>query len=167
MGNNIERSSGIGYKREKLLFKDMIMAVYHDVKVARSFMGKLDHNGDLLGELTQVCIDNKISLGRVEAIGAVKRARVGYYNQNSFEYEFLDFDRHLEIVGLMGNVSVRDGKPIIHAHVSLSDSEGNSFGGHLAEGTEIFACEFIITEYEGPKYSRGFDDVTKLPLWQM
>ena len=143
------------------------MAIYHTLDSNKSFMGKLEHGKDLLTELTGVCAENSIKLGRVEAIGAVKKARIGYYDQDSLKYEFIEFDKHLEIVSLIGNISLRDDKPIIHAHICLSDSEGKCFGGHLAEGTEIFACEFTINQYNGPEYVRGLDDVTKLPLWDM
>ncbi len=61
------------------------MAVFSEVRAGRCFMGKLDHGADLLAELTGVCEQNDIRLGRVEAIGAVQKARVGYYEQKSRE----------------------------------------------------------------------------------
>ena len=56
---------------------------------------------------------------------------------------------------------------MVHAHVTLSDEQGNAFGGHLAPGTVIFACEFVIQELAGDALTRGFDEQTGLPLWQM
>ena len=35
---------------------------------------------------------------------------------------------------------------MVHAHVTLGDAEGRAFGGHLAAGTPVFACEFVIQE---------------------
>lgn len=143
------------------------MAAYEELKPVKTFMGKLEHDSDLIGELTKICLDNGIKLGRVEAIGAVKKARIGYYDQNEKKYNFIEIDRHLEITSLMGNVSLKDGKPIIHAHITLADKNGNAFGGHLAEGTIVFACEFYLTSFDGPEYNRGYDEVTGLPLWEM
>ena len=143
------------------------MAAYEKLKSVKTFMGKLEHNGDLIGELTKICLDNGIKLGKVEALGAVKKARIGYYDQDKKEYNFIDIDQHLEIISLMGNVSMKDGKPIIHAHITLADKNGNAFGGHLAEGTIVFACEFYLTSFDGPEYNRGHDEVTGLPLWEM
>ena len=50
--------------------------------------------------------------------------------------------------------------------MTLSDEKGNAFGGHLAQGTVIFACEIIVHAFEGPKLTRSYDETTGLPLWQ-
>jgi hypothetical protein len=133
-------------------------------------MGRLAYGKDLLEELTSVCIAGGVRHGRVEALGAVQRARVGFYNQSSREYEFLEFDQPLEISNLVGNVSIRDGKPMVHAHITLTDREGKAVGGHLAPGTIVFATEFILQVLEvkaGSEFIRSFDDETGLPLWKM
>ncbi len=130
-----------------------------------SIIGRLDCGSDLLESLTQICKDNDIRLGRIAAIGAVQKARIGYYHQDKREYEFKDLDQHLEILNVIGNISLKDGDPIIHAHITLSDSEGRAFGGHLAAGTIVFACEYTIEELDGAVLERGFDDETGLPLW--
>jgi len=143
------------------------MAAYEELKPVKTFMGKLEHDGDLIGELTKICLDNKIKLGKVEALGAVKKARIGYYDQDKKKYNFIEIDKNLEITGLVGNVSLKGGEPIVHAHVTFADKDGNAFGGHLAEGTIVFACEFYLTSFDGPVYNRGYDEVTGLPLWEM
>ncbi|MHC4252147.1 MAG: PPC domain-containing DNA-binding protein, partial [Planctomycetota bacterium] len=120
------------------------MTTHVDVKHARRIMGRLGHGKDLLEELTAVAAAEGVTLGRVEALGAVKRARVGFYNQEEREYEFHELDEPLEIASLIGNISLKDGKPMVHAHVTLSDREGKAYGGHLAPGTIVFACEFVI-----------------------
>jgi len=143
------------------------MAVWRNVRAGEMVMGKGEFGEDLLGQITGVCRAAGITLGRVEALGAVQKARVGYYNQTHRQYEFLELDRHLEIASLVGNVSLKDGEPMVHAHVTLSDDEGKAYGGHLAPGTVIFACEFVIQQLEGETLERGFDEETGLPLWTM
>lgn len=143
------------------------MAIYNEIKPGKTFIGKLKFGGDLLGELTSVCEENYIRLGRVEALGAVKKARVGFYDQQAREYNFLEIDKPLEITKLIGNISLRDGKPMVHAHITLSDSQGNAYGGHLAPGTIVFACEFIMNSYDGPDHIRDYDEQTGLPLWKI
>ena len=110
------------------------------IKPLKTFIGKLSHGMDLLEEMTALCIKENISLGRVEGIGAVQKARIGYYNQEVREYQHMEFNSHLEITNLVGNVSIKDNKPFVHAHVTLADDKGNAFGGHLAPETIIFAC---------------------------
>jgi predicted DNA-binding protein with PD1-like motif len=143
------------------------MAQVREVSGVKHLVGRLEHGADLIEELTSVCMANGVGLGWVHALGALQKARIGYYNQGSREYEFIEMDRHLEITNLVGNVSLKDGEPIIHAHVTLADDEARAFGGHLAPGTIVFACEFCIQVFDGPDLCRGFDDATGLPLWQM
>jgi predicted DNA-binding protein with PD1-like motif len=143
------------------------MASIQRIKSREIFIGKLSHGGDLLEEITDICRKENIQLGRVEALGAVKRARLGFYNQKTHEYQFNVVDQALEITKLVGNVSIKDGNPFVHAHITLADNKGNAYGGHLASGTVIFACEFILEVFDGPVLKRNFDETTGLPLWEM
>ena len=143
------------------------MAIMQKVKPRECLMGKLSHGADLLEEITDLCRREDIRLGRLEALGAVQRARLGFYDQQARLYQFLEIDRPLEITNLVGNVSLKDGNPFVHAHVTLADKAGNVFGGHLAPGTVVFACEFILESFEGPVFERNFDETTGLPLWTM
>jgi len=133
----------------------------------KRIMGRLPKGSDLLGALTDICQRSGIHLGGVRAIGAVTRARVGYYDQAARVYNFLELNQDLEILALMGNISLKDGKPFVHAHLTLGDDQGRAFGGHLAEGCEVFACEFEIEQYQGEKaLERGWDQETGLMLWE-
>ncbi len=143
------------------------MAVMKSYKPTGVLMGRLAHGSDLLEEITGICRDNSIRMGRVEAIGAVSGARIGYYNQGVSEYEYVTAEQPLEIVAMKGNISVKDGEPMVHAHVVLSDENGDAFGGHLAAGTIVFACECLIEVLDGPVLERKPDDETGLPLWDM
>ncbi|MBI4797545.1 MAG: DNA-binding protein [Desulfarculus sp.] len=129
-------------------------------------VGRLPKGSDLLEALTQLCQAAGIQMGRVQAIGAVTRARVGYYDQAARVYNFLDFNQDLEILALVGNVSLKDGRSFVHAHVTLGDAQGQALGGHLAEGCEVFACEYEIVEYQAERpLERAWDQETGLMLW--
>jgi len=130
-------------------------------------VGKLSYGCDLLEELTDECIKHNVKLGRVEAIGAVQKARIGFYNQETRAYQFSTLDRPFEITNLIGNVSLKDGNPFVHAHVTLAGETGESCGGHLAPGTVVFACEFFIEAFDGPIFNRNPDEETGLPLWSL
>lgn len=137
------------------------------VKPGRIIMGRLQRGDDLLLSLERICSDRNIRLGEIRAIGAVEHAKIAYYDQDGRKYASIDLAKHLEILSLAGNVSIRDGKPFIHAHLAYADSQGNAFGGHLAEGTRVFACEFTISEYVSEKvFERVHDDATGLFLWK-
>jgi uncharacterized protein len=67
------------------------------------------------------------------------------------------YENNFEITSLVGTVST-DG---VHLHMSISDKEGKSFGGHLKEGTIIHpTAEIVIGEDESATYTRELDVAT-------
>ncbi len=141
------------------------MTKYKQADSRKIFMGSINCGNDLLRELTDLCIDRKINLGRVEAIGAVRKARIGFYEQDKQEYRFSCFDFPMEIANLTGNISLKDEKPFVHAHATLVDGKGETYGGHIAEGTVVFACEFVLEAFDGACFERKHDQETGLWLW--
>jgi predicted DNA-binding protein with PD1-like motif len=144
--------------------------MYREIRSGRYFMGRLELGDDLYDALTSFCENNNIKLGRVEAIGAVEKACIEFYDQGKRDGTYNSipsFAQPLEILNLTGNISLKDGKPMVHAHITLADSRGNAYGGHLVPGTKVFACEFIIQTFEGEDFKRANDRKTGLKLWQL
>jgi predicted DNA-binding protein with PD1-like motif len=56
---------------------------------------------------------------------------------------------------------------MVHAHITLADDKGRVFGGHLASGTIIFACECVIEKFDGQAFRRIYDEETGLVLWDL
>jgi predicted DNA-binding protein with PD1-like motif len=132
----------------------------------RVLMGKLPKGADLLEALTDVCRRENVRLAKVEALGAVRRAQVGFYDQTRRAYETMGLDGAMEILSLSGNVSLRDDAAVVHIHAIFGDRSGRAYGGHVMPGCEVFACEYAITVLEGAELSRAFDEATGLPLWK-
>jgi predicted DNA-binding protein with PD1-like motif len=130
-------------------------------------IGKLCRGDDLLESLTEVAREKGFILGQVTAIGAVENAKVAYYNQKEKTYTGIDLNGRYEILNLTGTLSLKDQEVMLHAHITLSDENGRAFGGHLLQGTSVFACEFSITPFVGPELNRGFDEETGLPQWYL
>lgn len=134
--------------------------------VKRTVIGQIGRDKDLYNEITRIAQDNNISVGRITGMGAVQSAKLAYYDQKTMKYYDIVIGEAMEIVSLYGNISTKEGKPFVHAHVVLSDEKGNGKGGHLLPGgTPVFACEIVIEEFDGPELIREFDEETGLALW--
>ena len=129
-------------------------------------MGQLPYGSDLYDELTKIVQKENIRLGRISAIGATTHAVVAYYDQHAKKYNPLEFSGGMEILSLSGNISMRDGKSFVHAHILLGDALGKVVGGHLLPGTKLFACEIFIEEFDGNELVRSHDERTGLNLWK-
>lgn len=135
-------------------------------KPGRLFIGRFESGENLLEALTSFCKKENICLGVFNVIGAVRNVKLGYYEQTTKKYtDCASIDKKLEISNCTGNISLKDGEILVHAHITLADFEGKAFGGHLMPGTEIFAAEYFIQELTGGELNRVKDEKTGLPLW--
>ena len=67
----------------------------------------------------------------------------------------------LEIVSLTGLLSVHGS----HYHISVSDNECHTYGGHLLEGCKIgTTCELVISSLPGLSFQRKSHPETGYPL---
>ena len=139
--------------------------MFRNYTIKKTIMGRIDNGKDLLSEINSFLTKHNIKAGKIEGIGAIQKGNLGYYNQENKEYQTIVINSPMEIVSLLGNISLKQGKVFSHCHISLADGHGNVKGGHLMEGCVVFAFEFIITVFDGTALIRGFDEATKLPLW--
>jgi len=133
---------------------------------SKELIVRLKHDADVVQSITELAKNKGIEAGSFTAIGALKRAKLGYYDQKNHEYREIRIDSPHEMASCVGNVSLKDGEPFIHAHVVLADETGNTKAGHLLEGI-VFAAEVHLRQLEGPRLERKYDEVTGLSLWNM
>lgn len=131
----------------------------------RVFLCRLSHQSDLLEALTAFCTEQSVNAAFISAIGAVTKATVAYYEQEAQRYRTISLEERLELVNLAGNVSLKDGKPMVHAHVVFARENGETRAGHLLSPTLVFAGEAFIAELRGEPLVREFDQPTGLSLW--
>jgi predicted DNA-binding protein with PD1-like motif len=120
---------------------------------------------DLLKELESYVKEKGINLAWLSGVGAVSRATLRYYDQPKQSWLDLELDRRLEVAGLLGNVSLLNGEPIVHVHATLSDEQGRCYGGHLGHNTLVFNLEILLTTLSGPNVIRKMDAETGLTIW--
>jgi hypothetical protein len=138
---------------------------FWEAKAGRAFVGRLAAGSDLVAEIERFCLERDVTAAQVTVIGAVRTARYAYYEQAEKRYLDLGSEAHHEIVGFVGNVSLRDDKPFLHAHATFADASGATVGGHLVRGCEVFAAEVMIREVGDVALIRLHDEETGLALW--
>lgn len=126
---------------------------------------RLPKGADLLDALVTVCQEKGITKGHISCIGALEKAVLGYYPQDTRQYVTHTLDAGTEILAGLGNISLKDGEPAIHLHLTLLKSDFTITGGHAMPGNILFAGEACITPIDGPRLHRGLDAATGLPLW--
>ena len=111
------------------------------------FFGRYEENEDLIEALLKFAEENGIRTAYFSIIGAVKEVSISFYDQKTKKYLQMDLDEEAEILNCTGNISQKDGKSIIHAHITLSDRDGRAFGGHLVSG-KVFGAEIYLKKFD-------------------
>ncbi len=109
---------------------------------------RFDKGEEFPGALADWCGKEEIRAAAVVAgIGMLSDVEIGRYD--GMEYEKKTIGESSEILSLQGNVSVKEGKPFVHLHVSLADENLAAMGGHLFGGTVSMTIELVILELQG------------------
>jgi len=126
------------------------------------YFGRLRKGGDLIEQITSFCAENAINSGFFTAIGAVERAEVAYYLQDRKTYVQEKFDEPLELASCTGDITLKDGKPFVHAHACLSREDKSTVAGHLVSAS-VYAGEVFLTAFRN-RLERRLDKATGLSL---
>lgn len=106
-------------------------------------LSKGDEAVDLLGRFAR---ERRIDAASLSAIGAFERAVVGYFDWAKKEYQRIPVEEQVEVLSLLGDIALADGKPSLHIHAVLGRSDGSVVGGHLLEGHVRPTLEVILVE---------------------
>lgn len=137
-----------------------------EFNLERNLLVRADHDSDLVQFLAELAEKRGITAAAFTAIGALKHAKLGFYDQEKHEYLKITVDSPHEIASCIGNISIKNGKPFVHAHAVLADKDGNTKAGHLFEGV-VFAAEVHLRELKGAKLERKYNEATNLSLWDI
>jgi predicted DNA-binding protein with PD1-like motif len=111
---------------------------------------RLKPGKDLFNEIEAVVVEQNIEAGCVlSAVGSLTHAMLRLANRDYYS----EYDGHFEIVSMTGTVSVHGS----HLHISISDGDGKTIGGHLVPGCEIYTtAEMVLGIFENVVYKREF-----------
>ena len=112
----------------------------------------IEKDEKVMHSLTKFCLDKNIQNGKISGIGAVKMTEIGAYDIVKKEYLKKEYSDVFELVSFEGNVTLKENKPFVHAHVVLSNHSMATVGGHLFESTVAAVGEFFLRKFEGSAF---------------
>ena len=121
------------------LFLNTYMKYTRDgnVLAARLFNGE-----EFIESVKGLCEKENFSSGRVTAIGAVKKAVLGYFDTK--EKKYINFECKGEVVSCMGNIAKKEDDIVVHAHAVIADRKGTCTGGHVVALEASATLELFI-----------------------
>ena len=106
---------------------------------------------DLRAELERWAKEHRVAAACiVTAVGSLTRASLRYANREHATV----LEGHFEVTSLVGTLSA-DGS---HLHVTVSDGDGRTYGGHLMEGSTVYTTmEIVVGSLPGVVFARELD----------
>ncbi len=125
------------------------------------------HAGDeLLESLTRLLESEGIGYAAMSGLGAVRQIELGYYDQERQDYDRHQLGEQMELLSLIGNATMRDGRPALHIHASLARRDLSAIGGHVFAAVANPTMEIWLRR-EAAVVERDYDDATHLALMQL
>jgi len=129
----------------------------------RTYVLVCESGDEAMGTLTSFAAAHRLGGSHFTGIGAFSRVVVAYFDWQTKKYQHRAIDEQVEVLSLLGDITIDGDTPKVHAHVVLGKSDTTAHGGHLIEGTVRPTLEIIITET--PRHlHRRFDAASGLAL---
>jgi len=112
----------------------------------RTFVLVLDMGDEAMAALAKFAAERQLRATQLTAIGAFSRLVVAYFDWNSKNYRNIAIDEQVEVLSLVGDITLEGAKHKVHAHIVVGKQDGSAHGGHLVEGRVRPTLEVVLTE---------------------
>jgi predicted DNA-binding protein with PD1-like motif len=129
----------------------------------RTFVVVFDKEDEVIEGLTDFASRQRLRASHLTAIGALSDVVLGYFDRTARDYRKIPLPEQVEVLSLLGVVTLDGEKPKVHAHIVVGRADGSTRGGHLLAGHVFPTLEVVIEEL--PKHlHRRLDPETGLAL---
>jgi len=117
----------------------------------KTFVLVFETGDELAKGLSEFASAQRLAAASFKAVGALSSVRLGWFSWDSKTYEpSVTLDEQLELLSLIGDVALKDGKPVVHAHAVVGKQDGTAHGGHVLQAYIRPTCEVVLTESPTP-----------------
>jgi uncharacterized protein len=126
----------------------------------QNYTFRLQSGQDLFDSIQAFVKEKHIEAGcLLSGVGSLTHATLRLANREILS----EYDNYFEIVSITGTVSIHGS----HLHISISDGDGKTIGGHFESGCKIYTtAEIVIAAFNDVIYKRefaedsGYDELT-------
>ena len=116
----------------------------------QNYTFRLTPGQDLFDSIQAFVMERHVKAGCIlSGVGSLMHARLRLANR----MHSTDYEGPFEIVSITGTVSIHGS----HLHISISDGDGITKGGHLETGCQIYTtAEIVVAAFDDVIYRREF-----------
>jgi uncharacterized protein len=97
------------------------------------------------------------------AIGALNGGTLGWFDPQRKMYKKIPVNGQHEVIGMSGDIALYQGKPVVHTHMLVGNSDGTTRGGHVLAAYVSPTLEVMVT-VDPVTMQKHFDPDTDLTL---
>lgn len=114
---------------------------------SRTFKITLRKGDEIMSALLEFARKNHVREAHFSGIGAIDSGLFGWYDVEKKADRKIVLDGEAEIVSLIGSITYNaEGKPNVHAHISVALGDGSLKGGHLFEARISLVGQIYVTD---------------------
>lgn len=102
---------------------------------------------EVVTEIIAFATRENVTAARFTGIGALSEATLASLNHDTKRYEPFPVNEQVELLSLVGDIALRDGAPLLHAHAVVGHRDGSVRGGHLIMGRVWPTLELFVDVY--------------------
>jgi hypothetical protein len=87
----------------------------------------------------------QIQSAHFTAIGAVNGATLAWFDPQRKMYRKIPIDGQVEVISMIGDIALYQGKPTVHTHMVVGLSDGTTKGGHVLDAQVSPTLEVMVT----------------------
>ena len=129
----------------------------------KTFALVLDDGDEVIQSLQDFAKENNLRASQFTGIGAFRRVTLGFFDFNKKGYLENEVNEQVELLSLIGDITLNEDKHQVHPHVVLGKRDGTACGGHLLKAIVHPTLELIINESPG-YLQREMNEETGLSL---
>lgn len=113
---------------------------------AKTFAVIFDKGDEFSQGMLDFAQEYDLTAAQFTAVGAFSGVTLGFFDRERMDYKHIPVAQQVEVLSLVGNIALDNGKPKIHAHVVVGKSDATTCGGHIIEAHVWPTLEVIVVE---------------------
>jgi predicted DNA-binding protein with PD1-like motif len=112
----------------------------------KTFVVVFETGDEVPAGLKKFAQDHKLDASHFSGIGAFSDITLGFFNLATRDYNHTQLKEQVEVLSLLGNVTLEEEETKIHAHVVVGKADGTAHGGHLIQAHVRPTLELVVEE---------------------
>lgn len=133
-------------------------------KFGNRYFIRINPGQPIIATIKDFCKQKNITLASVSGVGSLQSVTLGFFNPKTKDYKEKVLKEPLEMANLAGNITTKDGEPVLHFHTTVAGNNYKAYAGHMVEAEVSLTAEIILDTIPG-KIEKTYDPRTGLNLF--